>query len=143
MSLFNPSRDEVREFFCSAWDKQKKAGILTPMESIATRWMVEHPEYHDILSDIEKAKVQDYTPEKGQSNPFLHLSLHMSISEQVQIDQPPGIRDASRQLMMKLDSEHEAHHRMMECLGEVLWDAQRNGGSPDMRRYIELIKSLI
>jgi Domain of unknown function (DUF1841) len=143
MSLFNPSRDEVREFFCSAWTKHTNAGILTPMESIAARWMVEHPEYQDILSDFEKAKAQDYTPEKGQSNPFLHLSMHMSISEQVQIDQPPGIREASRQLMFKLDSEHEAQHRIMECLGEILWEAQRSGGSPDMQRYVELIKSLV
>lgn len=143
MSLFNPSREEVRQFFCEAWAKHQNAGVLTPMESIAARWMVEHPEYHSILNHLEDAQSQEYTPEKGETNPFLHLSMHMSISEQVQIDQPPGIRDVSRQLMTKLDSEHEAQHRIMECLGEVLWSAQRQGTSPDMQAYVELIKRLL
>ena len=142
MSLFNPSKEEVRQFFCEAWAKQQRSGILTPMESIAARWMVEHPEYHGVLSDLESAKEAEYTPEKGQTNPFLHLSMHMSITEQVQIDQPPGIREASKQLSIKLDSEHEAQHRIMECLGQVLWNAQRDGTPPDMVAYVEAIKKL-
>ena len=143
MSLFNPSKEEVRQFFCEAWAKQERSGILTPMESIAARWMVEHPEYHGILSDLESAKETEYTPEKGQTNPFLHLSMHMSITEQVQIDQPPGIREASKQLSIKLDSEHEAQHKIMECLGQVLWNAQRDGTPPDMVAYVEAIKKLV
>jgi hypothetical protein len=143
MSLFNPSKEEVRQFFCEAWAKQQRSGILTPMESIAARWMVEHPEYQGILSDLESAKGAEYTPEKGQTNPFLHLSMHMSITEQVQIDQPPGIREASKQLSIKLDSEHEAQHKIMECLGQVLWNAQRDGTPPDMAAYVEAIKKLL
>lgn len=143
MSLFNPSREEVRQFFCDAWTKHVQAGVLTPLESIATRWMVEHPEYHEILSQVETAKATDYTPEMGQTNPFLHLAMHLSIAEQIQIDQPPGIREVGQQLMIKLDSEHEAHHRIMECLGEVMWQSQRNGTPPDMHAYVEAIKQLI
>jgi hypothetical protein len=105
--------------------------------------MVEHPEYHGILDDLESAKEAEYTPEKGQTNPFLHLSMHMSITEQVQIDQPPGIREASKQLSIKLDSEHEAQHKIMECLGQVLWNAQRDGTPPDMVAYVEAIKKLL
>ena len=143
MSLFNPSREEVRQFFCEAWAKQINSGILTPLESIAAKWMVEHPEYHEILGQLETAQATDYTPEKGQTNPFLHLAMHLSITEQVRIDQPTGIREVSRQLMIKLDSEHEAQHRMMECLGQVLWQAQRDGTPPDMQAYIEAIKQLL
>lgn len=143
MSLFNPSREEVRQFFCDTWSKHQALGILSPMESVAARWMVEHPEYHALLNDPQQAKEAEYTPEKGQTNPFLHLSMHMSITEQVQIDQPPGIREASRQLTIKLDSEHEAQHRIMECLGQVLWSAQRDGTPPDMVTYVELIKRLL
>lgn len=143
MSLFNPSREEVRQFFCDAWSKHQASGILTPMESIAARWMVEHPEYHALLNNPQQALEAEYTPEKGQTNPFLHLSMHMSITEQVQIDQPSGIREASRQLTIKLDSEHEAQHRIMECLGQVLWSAQRDGTPPDMVTYVELIKRLL
>jgi hypothetical protein len=143
MSLFNPSREEVRQFFCDAWSKHQASGILTPMESIAARWMVEHPEYHAILGNSNEAQQAEYTPEKGQTNPFLHLSMHMSITEQVQIDQPAGIREASRQLTIKLDSEHESQHKIMECLGQVLWSAQRDGTPPDMAVYVESIKRLL
>ncbi len=113
------------------------------MESIAARWIVEHPEYQAILNNLEQAQQAEYTPEKGQTNPFLHLSMHMSITEQIQIDQPPGIREASRQLTIKLDSEHEAQHRIMECLGEVLWNAQRDGTPPDMNAYVQSIQRLL
>lgn len=143
MSLFNPSREEVRQFFCEAWAKHQRSGILTAMESIAVRWIVEHPEYQAILNNLEQAQQAEYTPEKGQTNPFLHLSMHMSITEQIQIDQPPGIREASRQLTIKLDSEHEAQHRIMECLGEVLWNAQRDGTPPDMNAYVQSIQRLL
>jgi len=143
MSLFNPSKDEVRRFFCEAWQKQTRSGVLTPLESIAARWMVEHPEYHELLKDLEQATQADYSVEKGQTNPFLHLAMHLSITEQVQIDQPPGIRDIARQLMMKLDSEHEAQHRIMECLGQVLWNAQRQGTAPDMDDYLDALKRLL
>jgi hypothetical protein len=143
MSLFNPTKEEVRHFFCEAWAKQQRYGILTPLESIAARWMIEHPEYHALLNDPEAARAEDFSVEKGQTNPFLHLSMHLSITEQIQIDQPPGIRVVGRELSIKLDSEHEAQHRMMECLGSVLWESQRSGLPPDMDAYVESIKALL
>ena len=141
--MFNPSTDQVRDFFCVAWKKHQDSGVLTPLESIAARWMVEHPEYHQLLNHPEEAKSQDFSVENGQTNPFLHLSMHMSLSEQTQIDQPVGIRKISRQLMMKLDSEHSAHHQMMECLGRVLWESSQTGSEPNMQSYIEELQLLI
>jgi hypothetical protein len=141
--MFNPSKDQVREFFCGAWKKHQDSGVLTPLESIAARWMVEHPEYHSLLDQPEAAKAQDFSVENGQTNPFLHLSMHMSLSEQTQIDQPIGIRQICRHLMMKLDSEHSAHHQMMECLGRVLWESSRTGNEPNMQSYLEELQLLI
>ncbi len=141
--MFNPSKDQVRDFFCLAWKKQQDSGVLTPLESIAARWMIEHPEYHALLNDADSAKEQDFSVENGQTNPFLHLSMHMSLSEQIQIDQPQGIRQISQRLMMRYDDEHPAHHDMMECLGKVLWESSRSGTEPDMQRYIEELNQLI
>lgn len=141
--MFNPTKDQVREFFCQAWRKYQDAGVLTPLESIAARWMVEHPEYHALLDEPEEAKSQDFSVENGQTNPFLHLSMHMSLSEQVQINQPVGIRGVSQQLTLRLDSEHSAQHAMMECLAQVLWQAQQQGTAPDMDLYLESLNRLI
>ena len=137
--MFNPSKEEVRRFFCDAWQK-RLAGVPTPLELIAIDWMHQHPEYHALLDDVDAALAQDYTPERGESNPFLHLSMHLSIAEQVSIDQPPGIRAAYEALARRRDSPHDAHHEIMECLGQMLWTAQRNGLPSDGAAYVENVR---
>ena len=101
------------------------------------------PEYHGLLADPEVAVAQDYTPERGETNPFLHLSMHLSISEQISIDQPPGIKAISEMLAKKLSSEHEAQHAMMECLGQVIWEAQREGQPLSPDKYLEALKMAV
>ena len=137
--MFNPSREEVRRFFCDTWQKTKISSPLTPLEAIARDWLLQHPEYESLLSDPETAEVSDFDIGQGQSNPFLHLSMHLSIAEQISIDQPNGIRDGFQQLASRL-GEHEAHHQIMECLGEMLWTSQRNGTPPDGESYVECIR---
>jgi hypothetical protein len=143
VALFNPSRDEVRRFFCDTWQKKQANMILTPLETLAGRWIEEHSKYHALLDDGEAALGQDYTPERGETNPFLHLSMHLSISEQISIDQPPGIRQVASVLAQRLDSEHAAQHRIMECLGQVLWESQRDGGQLSPEKYLLALKQLI
>lgn len=137
--MFNPTKDEVRRFFCEAWRKTQANEVLTPLEAIARDWMLQHPEYHDDLSDPEAAQAADYDIAKGRSNPFLHLSMHLSITEQVSIDQPPGIR-AAYQALAARSGEHDAQHQVMECLGEMLWTSQRNGTPPDGADYIACVR---
>lgn len=138
--MYTPSQHDVRRFFCDTYRKQRANQILTPLEAIAADWIKLHPEYADALTDLEAALAADYPVEQGQANPFLHLSMHLSIAEQVSIDQPPGIRAAHRALTQKLDSEHRAHHQIMECLGEMLWTSQRSGLPPDGAAYIACIE---
>lgn len=137
--MFNPSKDDVRRFFCQAWSKSRQQLPLTPIETIAVDWISQHPEYHDELADVDAALARDYSVDAGQTNPFLHLSMHLSIEEQVSIDQPPGIRVAFAKLAQRLDSRHEAMHQVMECLGEVLWRSQRDNAPIDANAYVESI----
>jgi len=138
--MFNPSQHDVRRFFCETYRKHTHNEILSPLEAIARDWIVEHPEYADILGNRDAALAADYSIEKGQGNPFLHLSMHLSITEQVSIDQPIGIRAACTALAQKLGSLHEAHHQIMECLGQMIWNSQRNGTPPDGQAYVECVK---
>lgn len=138
--MFNPSQHDVRRFFCETHRKTRANEILTPLEAIARDWIVQHPEYADTLADADAALAADYSVENGKTNPFLHLSMHLSITEQVSIDQPPGIRAAFLALAQRLDSEHEAHHQIMECLGEMIWTSQRDGLPPDGAAYVECVK---
>jgi hypothetical protein len=138
--MFNPSQHDVRRFFCNTFRKLRANEILTPLEAIARDWIVQHPEYEAVLADTEAALAADYSVERGQSNPFLHLSMHLSIAEQISIDQPPGIRAAFLALAQRLGSEHDAHHQMMECLGEMIWASQRSGLPPDGIAYVECVK---
>ncbi|MGV3655826.1 MAG: DUF1841 family protein [Noviherbaspirillum sp.] len=134
--MFNPSQHDVRRFFCETWRKARAGEVLTPMEAIARDWLVQHPEYDSAFSDLDAALAADYSVERGQSNPFLHLSMHLSIAEQVAVDQPPGIRAAYLALAQKL-GEHDAHHALMECLGQMIWNSQRSGLPPDGQAYVE------
>jgi hypothetical protein len=139
MNPFNPSRDDVRRFFASAWQKTRDGAPATPLETLAGEWVREHPEYHAILA-VDANELAEVATAPGEANPFLHLSMHLSISEQVSIDQPPGIRAAAERLAERLGSLHDAQHAIMECLGETLWTAERNRTEPDGVAYLECIE---
>ncbi len=138
--MFQPSQSDVRRFFCGAYAKQRASLPLDPMEAIAGRWIDEHPEYHAELADLDAALAAVYTVEEGRTNPFLHLSMHLSIQEQCGIDQPTGIRQAVELLAARRSSLHAAHHEVMECLGEMIWASQRSGLPPDGPAYIDAVR---
>ncbi len=138
--LFNPSRDEARLFLFETWRKRRGRELLTPLEDLAAQLIAKHPEYHAVLENPLQHQERDYLPEQGAANPFLHLMMHLTIEEQISIGQPPGIRAHFARLTQKLESEHDAQHRMMECLGEMIWQAQRSGTQPDAAVYLECLK---
>jgi hypothetical protein len=140
MALFNPSRDEVREFFFGAWTKFKAEQALTELEKMSVGVMHMHPEYQAILDAPEQYKHQEYFPELGETNPFLHMSLHLSILEQISINQPTGIADIYQKLKLKHQNEHYAQHDILECLAESIWQAQRNDSALDGNYYVQLLK---
>ncbi len=137
--MFQPSQHDVRRFFCETWRKQREGAPLTPMEAMAADWITEHPEYHAELSDVDAALAAVYSVEEGRTNPFLHLSMHLSIAEQCSIDQPTGIRQAVQLLAARRNSLHPAHHEVMECLGEMIWSSQRSGLPPDGHAYLDAV----
>lgn len=140
--MFTPSQHDVRKFFCETFRKSHAREILTPLEAIAADWISQHPEYESALNDLDAALEANYSVDQGQSNPFLHLSMHLSIAEQISVDQPRGVRTAFEILSHKLNSAHEAHHQIMECLGEMLWTSQRSGLPPDGEAYVEALRKL-
>ena len=137
--MFNPSREQVRQFFCAAWKKHQEHLPLVGAEVTAADIAARHPEYHALLADSASALDKEWTPEGGQTNPFLHLSLHLAIYEQVSIDQPPGIRAAWESLRARMDP-HAAEHVLLECLGETIWRAQRQGGPMDALAYVDAVR---
>ena len=139
-AMFAPSQHDVRRFFCDAFRKQRKLLPLSPIEATAADWISQHPEYFDELADLDAALAAVYAVEGGRSNPFLHLSMHLSISEQIGIDQPTGIKQAFELLRLRLGSAHEAQHQVMECLGEMVWASQRSGLPPDGERYLACVR---
>jgi len=136
--MFNPSREQVRRFFCEAWRKHRQRLVLEGAEVVAADLIVHHPEYHSLLEDPAILE-REFTPEGGQMNPFLHLSLHLAVAEQISIDQPPGIRAAYQALRARLDV-HAAEHAILECLGETIWRAQREGGALDGAAYLDCVR---
>ena len=124
--IFNPSKQDVRRFFCEVWRKENAKSLLMPIEAMAVKWMRLHPEYHALIEDSDAAVDAEFSIERGESNPFLHLSMHLAIDEQLAIDQPTGIRSVFEMLAARAGDAHAAAHEAMECLGHVVWEAQRS-----------------
>jgi hypothetical protein len=139
--MFNPSREQARQFFFDTWRKYRNQEALEGLESVALAVILLHPEYHPLLDEPGRYRDRDYQPDAGAANPFLHLSMHLAIEEQLSVDQPPGIKAEFTRLTLKLGGRHAAFHEVLECLGETLWQAQRNNLAPDALAYLECLKS--
>ena len=138
--MFSPSQADVRRFFCSVYAKALAGSALEAIETIASQWMDEHPEYAQDFSDVDAALASMTEVQEGRTNPFLHLSMHLSISEQCSIDQPRGIRQAIELLTHRRNSLHLAHHEAMDCLGKMLWESQQAGRPPQGDAYIACVQ---
>lgn len=138
--MFNPSRAQVREFLAGAWNKYCSNLPLTGAEPQVIEIILLHPEYHQLLANSVESIQRDFTPETGQMNPFLHLSLHLAIEEQIAIDQPPGIRAEFQRIQEKSHDRHAALHSAIECLGEMIWRAQRDSSPPDGVAYMNCLR---
>ena len=135
--MFDPTREQVRETFFRAWKHYREGVPLTGMDGLALEVILQHPEYHDMLAQPERYRDRDYVDE---SNPFLHMSLHMALEEQLSIDQPPGIRRRWEALLQRSGGRHEALHHALECLAETVWRAQRDRTSPDAAAYLSCLE---
>ena len=140
--MFVQDRDAARRYFIDVWQKYNKKQQLEPLEQLLLGVLLAHPEYHAMLDQGEESVRLDFSPDAGAINPFLHMGMHVAIHEQIQADRPPGISTLYRSLLEKFSDQHELEHRMMECLGEVLWTAQRNNTMPDESTYFEQLRKL-
>ena len=138
----NQNRNELRQAYVDAWHKHCGHLPLSPLEAQIADVIQIHPEYQALFADREAVLDKDWTPEMGTTNPFLHMGLHLAIRDQVAIDRPAGIRNAHQSLLKKLASAHDVEHRMIECLAEALWNAQRSNMPPDEAAYLNRVKSL-
>lgn len=138
--MFAPTRDEARRFMIDAWAKFRAGTPLSGLEKTVASLIVLHPEYHALLEDGDRHLEREWTPDGGAANPFLHLSLHLAVAEQLSIDQPPGIRAEYERLVAAKGDEHEALHAVLECLGETMWQAQRLGTGPDASVYLDCLR---
>ena len=137
--MFAPSRGQARRFLTDAWASYRAGAPLSALERMAVQIIAAHPEYHTIVETPDESVEREFRVEDGAVNPFLHLSLHLAIDEQLSIDQPAGIRAHFERLRASRGDAHAAQHVLLDCLGEALWNAQRRGGMPDAARYLECL----
>ncbi|NOX42811.1 MAG: DUF1841 family protein [Gammaproteobacteria bacterium] len=140
--LFGNNRNDIRQHFFVVWKKHNDKQTLDPMENLIANVIRLHPEYHSLLED-SNTRDKDFTPEMEQTNPFLHMGMHIALHEQLSTDRPTGIKDVYEKLQSKTEDIHETEHRMMECLGEAMWLAQRNNTLPDDVSYLECLKKWV
>ena len=137
--MFGQDRTELRQMFFTSWKKHQDKQIMEPLEAVVAKIIELHPEYHSLLENQE-AVDKDYTPEMGETNPFLHMAMHISIQEQLSTKRPFGIEQIHQSMLKKIKDPHETEHVMMECLGKMLWEAQSQNRAPDENDYLGCLK---
>ena len=138
--MFQPNRAEARRFFFDTWARYRAGLPLEGAQTLALEAIHGHPEYHAVLDDAERFEEREYFPEQGETNPFLHLALHVAILEQLSIDQPPGIRARYERLRQTLGDAMQAQHALMDCLAEALWQSQRQGAPLSEALYADCLE---
>jgi hypothetical protein len=141
--MFGNDRTQIRKYFFEVWDKKNQGQSLTGLDEIIAHVIEIHPEYHHYLQDSDDALDREWTPEQGETNPFLHMGMHISIHESLGTDRPAGTRSIYQQLLGKYGQPHEVEHKMIDCLGLVMWQAQTTQKEPDMQQYRECLKKLL
>ena len=141
--IFSQDRTKLRRQYLEVWQKANRREPLEPLEELIADVIRDHPEYHPLLDNEDAAISSEFYPEHGTTNPFLHMGMHIALREQVASDRPSGIADLTRKLLLRYRDSHEMEHHMMEPLGKVLWQAQRDQTEPDQQEYMELLRSLL
>jgi hypothetical protein len=141
--MISGDRNQLRQVFFKTWKKHQAGDAMEPLEKMIASVIAQHPEYHAMLSDTERSLTQEFHPEGGESNPFLHMGMHISLLEQISTDRPVGISERYQRLCQRLGEAHEAEHQLMECLGQILWEAQSGNGMPDEQAYLDCIETLL
>ena len=134
-------RDQVRQMYLNVWQKLQQKQLLEPLEALIAEVIELHPEYHPLLENDDEIKQREFTPDGGETNPFLHMGMHIALREQAGADRPAGIKSIYEKLLRERGA-HDAEHAMMECLGQALWQAQRNQQPPDENDYLECLRKL-
>jgi len=138
--FFPQNRDDIRQVYIKTWQKIQATTPLEPLESLIADVIQQHPEYHNLLNNAQAAVGNDFSPESGGENPFVHMGLHIAIREQLSIDQPQGICTIYAQLLSQHRDAHAVEHGIMECLGDMVWHAQRNQQAPNEQRYLRCLR---
>ena len=141
--MYSQDRNQIRTFFRSAWKKYIDKLPAEPLEILVGDVISIHPEYHNMLENDSNDLDKDYQPEEGQTNPFLHMGMHISLREQYNSNRPDGIQLLYKKILIKMGDPHEAEHVMMDCLAENLWQAQKSGELPDEKAYLDCLKQII
>jgi len=141
--MFPQDRSQLRQMFFNAWQKHTNKQSMEPLEQLIAAIAEQHPEYHEVLSNEDSNLDKDFTPEMGQTNPFLHMAMHISIQEQLGTQRPAGIIEMYQSLLVKFGDPHEVEHHMMECLGQMIWQAQRDNTVPSDETYLDCLRKLL
>ena len=135
-------RGSTRDVFFRAWQAHRAGKPLEGIEKIIVQVVLQHPEYHALLDQPDAVRDRDYSAEPGHTNPFIHLGMHIAIEEQLSIDQPHGVRGCYQAILKRLANEHNAQHYMMECMNEMLWQANRQSAAFDVSMYLNCLRRI-
>jgi hypothetical protein len=136
--VFFQDRKKQREFLANSWQKYTSNKPLEPLEQQLVSVIKIHPEYHNLIGNIDS----EYLPEQCGVNPFLHINLHLALRDQLSINQPKGVKEVHQKLIDQYKDPHVVEHLMMECIAEMIYISQKNNTTMDQESFLNCITSL-
>ena len=136
--MFYQDRKKQREFLANSWQKYTRNKPLEPLEKQLASIIEIHPEYHDLIGNIDS----ECFPEHDGVNPFLHINLHLALRDQLSSNQPKGVKEVHQKLINHYKDPHEVEHLMMECIAEMIYISQKNNTTMDQESYLNCITNL-
>lgn len=141
--LYSSNRQALRQVFFDTYHKHQQGLPLEAMEKTVIDVILKHPEYHRILDNPKQYQNKDYFPDLGEENPFLHMSGHIGLREQISTNRPHGIKAIYDKLLSKIHCEQTVEHEMMDCMLHVLFTAQKENQPPSDQAYLTQLTQLL
>jgi hypothetical protein len=142
--IFGDDRKQLRKMYFDVWNKAQNKKPMTPLEIQIADVIGIHPEYHQQLTADPNDKIdKDYQTQVGESNPFLHMGLHLGLREQIATSRPQGIKQIFIQITKSVNNSHLAEHLCMDVLSQFIWEAQSSGKAPNDEKYLQQLKLVL
>jgi hypothetical protein len=133
-------RESNRQRLHEVWVAAKAGRPLAGEEAAYAKAMLDHPEYHNAWEFADQVGAAEYVVDGA--NPFLHITVHVIIENQLAQGDPPEVAKTLERLLGQGMGRHGAIHAIAAAFMEVAFPAFQGREPFNTKRYIKKVRRL-